>query len=127
MSNTPLVRTPPAKLAMLDVQATPFKLMIPKELTQEDARVLYDALLQHDGIVLADPFALIGVSTVFPGIFYNMDPNFKLEPVAELLGALDLESLEDSWLEVWAPETYDDVAEALDITDLTNPSSNGGE
>lgn len=104
--------------------ANPFKLFIPRELSEDEARVIWGALREHEDIVLADPFALEGVSTVFPGIFYDTDDDHDLYPVARLLNNLELDSLEDSWLELWVPDAYEDQAEALAVDDLTDPRNN---
>lgn len=114
--------------AAYDRVATPFKVFVPKQLTPETARPIWEALEQVDGVVLADPFALPNVSSVFPGVLYRVaedyeDP-YSLIPIARALEAVqeaNPEDLADTWVELWVPESLEDEAEALDIQDLTQP------
>lgn len=117
---TILIRSIPAAVEQLE--ATPFKLFFPRQLTQEQARAVWDVLKTNDQIVLADPFALEDVSTVFPGIVYDDDLN-ALHVPAELVNSLgDLEYLAEGWIELWVSDSLEDAVEALDVTDLTQPS-----
>lgn len=103
--------------------AIPFKLFIPRELEYEPAKAAWAALRALGNVVLADPFAAPGVSTVFPGVFYADDHDYdSLSVVAAALEpALEdyTEEFEDAWIEVWVPDAYEDKTEAGDITDLT--------
>ena len=110
--------TPQAAYAL---ETTAFKIFFPRELTQAQARAVWDALRADEYVVLADPFALENVSTVFPGVIYSEDFN-NLERPAALLDALgDEEYLADGWIELWVPDVLEDQAEALDVIDLTQP------
>ena len=103
--------------------ANPFKVFVPKQLTPEAARPIWEELEKIDGVILADPFALPGVSSVFPGILYAPTA-YDLTPIAEALAiaeAANPDDLADSWVELWVPEALEDAAEALDVVDLTQP------
>lgn len=109
--------------AVTTKHAIPFKLFIPRELEEPEARAVWNALRHLEHAVLADPFAAPGVSTVFPGVLYVDDHDHgKLSVVAAALAPAEKhypEQLEDAWLEVWVPDAYEGEAEALDVTDLT--------
>lgn len=114
-------RNIPSKASAL--QPTPFKLFIPKQLTPEVARPVWEALERIPNIILADPFALPGVSSIFPGVLYSETP-YDLAPiVAAFQEAEDAnpEDLANSWVELWVPESLEDEAAALDVQDLTQP------
>lgn len=118
---TVLVRDIPQKV--LETTATAFKVFIPQQLNAEQARPVWEALEAHPDIILGDPFALPGVSTVFPGVSYAVD---GLLTVAALVQPVQDEfptELADAWVEVWAPDGYEDPVEALDVTDLTQPQA----
>jgi len=103
-------------------KATPFKVFVPRELELEPAKAIWDALRESTSITLADPFALPGVSTVFPGVLFDVVDSYDLSPVANILTQLEAqypEALEDAWVELWVPDALTDEAEALDVTDLT--------
>lgn len=112
--------------AAYDRVAAPFKVFVPKQLTPETARPIWEALEQVDGVVLADPFALPNVSSVFPGVLYRVAEDYEdpydLIPIARALEAVqeaNPEDLADTWVELWVPESLEDAAEALDVIDLT--------
>lgn len=109
-------------------RAVTFKLFIPRELEHDPAFALWGALREVPDIVLADPFAAPGVSTVFPGTIY-VDGAFNEEGALQIIAdtiepALDgfPDEFEDAWLECWVPDSYEDVTEAHDVQDLTQTS-----
>lgn len=120
---TILTATPPKKVK--GKKAVPFKLFFPRPMEPDNARPVWEALEANPDIVLGDPFALPGVSTVFPGVVYarsgsSLADGLQLvartvEPVQEA----DPETLADGWVELWIPDGYEDQVEALDVTDLT--------
>ncbi len=113
------IRNVPA--AVQGLAATPFKVFVPKQLTPETARPVWEELEKIEGVVLADPFALPGVSSVFPGILYSDRP-FDLASVGAALAvaeAANQADLADSWVELWVPEHLEDEALALDVQDFT--------
>jgi hypothetical protein len=105
------------------VKAVPFKLIFPRQLEPEQARPVWEALEAHGKVVLADPFALPGVSTVFPGVIYlrsgsNQAAGLKqvaalVEPVEQALnkGALEENYLADGWVELWVTDSMTDAVE----------------
>lgn len=108
--------------AALGLTATPFKVFVPKQLTPETARPVWEELEKIEGIILADPFALPGVSSVFPGVLFSDQEGFNLEAVHAALAIAEEanpDDLHDSWVELWVPESLEDAVEALDVTDLT--------
>jgi hypothetical protein len=116
--------TPPKKVA--GKKAVPFKLFFPRQLEPEQARPIWEALEADTAIVLADPFALPGVSTVFPGVYYArsgsslIDGLKRVAAVVEPLQSDAEELLADGWVELWVPDSLTDPVEALDVTDLTS-------
>ncbi|UGL61883.1 hypothetical protein SEA_FRANKLIN22_70 [Microbacterium phage Franklin22] len=106
-------------------KAVPFKLFFPRQLTAEEARPVWEALEAERDIVLGDPFALPGVSTVYPGTLYARSGSSLadgLKKVASLVEPLQEtfpEELADGWVELWIPDALADAVEALDVTDLT--------
>lgn len=112
---TILIASVPKKAAGL--KAVPFKLMIPRQLEPEQARPIWEALEAHGQVVLADPFALPGVSTVFPGVLYarsGTSLSNGLKQVARLVEPLEAgapEELADSWVELWVTDGMTDAVE----------------
>lgn len=116
------VHTRPVPAAVAGLYATPFKVFVPKQLTPESARPIWEELEKIEGIILADPYALPDVSSVFPGVLYTHDADFDLSGIAVALAtaeAANPDDLADSWVELWVPESLEDEAAALDVTDLT--------
>lgn len=109
----------------LPYTAVPFKLFIPKQLDMEPALRLWQHLRSNQSLVLADPFAAEGVSTVFPGAIYTtaITVDQVVNHVNELIQKDEdmAEELAGSWVEMWVPDALEDEAEALDVTDLTQP------
>ncbi|AXH47363.1 hypothetical protein SEA_EDEN_68 [Microbacterium phage Eden] len=105
----------------------PFKLFFPRPLVADTARPVWELLEADTDIVLGDPFALPGVSTVFPGVAYVRSGTSiatALKKVAALVEPLqdasnDEDDYADGWVELWIPDGYADAVEALDVTDLT--------
>ncbi|QTF82241.1 hypothetical protein SEA_ALBRIGHT_66 [Microbacterium phage Albright] len=95
----------------------PFKIILPRQLEPEQAKPIWEALEAHDKVVLADPFALPGVSTVFPGVLYARSGTSLangLKAVAALLKPLDeslAEELSDGWVELWVTDSMVDAVE----------------
>lgn len=120
---TVIARTIPT--ASEPYHANPFKLFIPRELEEAPARAIWTHLRENHSIVLADPFAMPGVSTVFPGILFDVAAGFHVDQVVNALNELAqkdeavAEALADSWVELWVPEALEDQAAPLDVTDLT--------
>lgn len=119
------IRTVPAKAKGL--KAVPFKLFVPRPITVDVARPVWEALEADGDIVLADPFVLPGVSSVFPGVLYQrpgLSQSTAFKRVAGLVEPLqdsanDEDPLADAWVELWIPDGYEDAVEALDVVDLT--------
>ena len=107
------------------LKPVPFKLFFPRQLEVEQARPVWEALEAEPNIILGDPFALPGVSTVYPGVLYvegRTRQETGLKKVAALVSPLQAEypkELADGWVELWVPEALADAVEALDVTDLT--------
>lgn len=116
---TILIRTAPAATDQLEVTA--FKLFFPRQLTEEQARAVWTQLKTNEWIVLADPFAIEDISTVFPGVVYDYELNALHVPAALVDALGDEEYLADGWIELWVSEALEDQAEALDVQDLTQP------
>ena len=117
------IHTRPIPTAVQGKAATPFKVFVPKPLTPETAKPVWEELEKIEGIILADPYALPGVSSVFPGVVFAATA-YDLAPIAAALAIAEEanpDDLADSWVELWVPESLEDVAEALDIQDLTQP------
>ena len=117
------VHTRPIPDAVQGKAATPFKVFVPKQLTPETAKPVWEELEKIEGIILADPYALPGVSSVFPGVVFAATA-YDLAPIAAALAIAEEanpDDLADSWVEHWVPASLEDVAEALDIQDLTQP------
>ena len=122
-----LTRTVPA--AVDDRVITPFRIIVPRQLEIDDAMAVYKALREHENIKLQDPFFLPDVSSVYPGVYYgqqawatftvNDEHVFNLDQVASILAVLDVDYLEDTFVELDVPESLEDVAEALDVQDLS--------
>lgn len=109
--------------AVHGLAATPFKVFVPKQLTPESARPVWEELEKIEGIILADPFALPGVSSVFPGVLFSVEA-FDLEAIRAAVAIAEEanpDDLADSWVELWVPESLEDEAKVLDVTDLTQP------
>ncbi|QDP45083.1 hypothetical protein QDW22_gp65 [Microbacterium Phage DirtyBubble] len=98
-------------------KAVPFKLILPRQLEPEQARPIWEALEGHGKVVLADPFALPGVSTVFPGVLYARSGTSLangLKQVAAVVDALQedhSEALADGWVELWVTDSMTDAVE----------------
>ncbi|AYN55938.1 hypothetical protein PBI_COLTRANE_67 [Microbacterium phage Coltrane] len=120
---TILTRSTPKKSA--GKKAVPFKLFFPRQLDADQARPVWEALEADPDVVLGDPFALPGVSTVYPGVVYarsGSSLHSGLQRVASLVEPLQEtfpEELADGWVELWIPDGYEDPVEALDVTDLS--------
>jgi hypothetical protein len=112
-----------APTAVQTKHAIPFKIFVPRGLEEPPARAAWNALRHVGSLVLADPFIAPDISTVFPGVLYVDDHDHaKLSVVAAALDPAVSKfpaEFEDSWIEVWVPDGYEDQADALDITDLT--------
>lgn len=118
-----IVRPTPEILA--HKRGVPFKLFVPRELEEDAAYAGWNVLRALENVVLADPFAMPGISTVFPGVIYTDEVSTDDEGLQAVAAALTPaindypEAYEDSWIEAWVPDAYEPIAEALDITDLT--------
>ncbi|AVR56810.1 hypothetical protein PBI_ELVA_69 [Microbacterium phage Elva] len=95
----------------------PFKLIYPRQLEPEQAKPIWEALEAHGQVVLADPFALPGVSTVFPGVLYARSGTSLangLKQVAALVTPIEEqapEDLADGWVELWVTDSMADAVE----------------
>ncbi|WNO26492.1 hypothetical protein SEA_BABYDAISY_69 [Microbacterium phage BabyDaisy] len=98
-------------------KAVGFKLIFPRQLEPEQAKPVWEALEATGNIVLADPFALPGVSTVFPGVFYARSGTSLangLKAVAKVVGPVEEaypEELADGWVELWVTDAMTDAVE----------------
>jgi len=133
-----LVRSIPTAITENSLLATPFRVIIPRQLDREDAMAVYEALKSDPNIKLQDPFFLADVSSVFPGVRYDAESwAMDLQPVANIIDALSAEDDElthdfpdyenpytGAFVEVDVPEALEDVAEALAVDDLTQPPTN---
>lgn len=102
--------------------ATPFKIIIPRQMDVDDAMLVYTSLKEDDHIKLQDPFFLPAISSVFPGTRYGKEGhNNNLRAVANILDGIDLpeKTMQDAFIELDVPEALEDEAEALDVQDLT--------
>lgn len=110
-----IITSIPKKAAGL--KAVPFKLIFPRQLEPEQAKPVWEALEAHGKVVLADPFALPGVSTVFPGVLYARSGTSLangLKQVAALVEPLQEaapEELADGWVELWVTDSMADAVE----------------
>ena len=110
-----IITSPPKKAA--GTKPIPFKLIFPRQLEPEQARPVWEALEAHDNVVLADPFALPGVSTVFTGIFYARSGTSLangMKAVAKMVDPVEEaypEELADGWVELWVTDAMTDAVE----------------
>lgn len=120
-----IVRQPPEVVA--HKRAVPFKLFVPRDLLEQPQAALagYRALATTENITTSDPFIATGVSSVFPGIIY-VDDVLSIDEALTAVAAVMApalsdwpEAYEDSWVELWMPESFEPQAEALAIDDLT--------
>lgn len=119
------IRSVPTKAANLT--ATPFRLLVPRELDRAHAMKVWTRLSEADNIKTHDPFVLPGVSTVFPGSFFGEGSHeSQLADVAHIVEELAKtewlsEQLADSFVELNVPDAYEDAVEPLAVDDLTQP------
>ncbi|QJD49882.1 hypothetical protein QDW19_gp67 [Microbacterium phage AvGardian] len=110
-----IITSPPKKAA--GHKAVPFKLILPRQLEPEQARPVWEALEAHGKIVLADPFALPGVSTVFPGVLYARSGSSLAQGLKQVAAVVDTlqdslsEELADGWVELWVTDSMADAVE----------------
>lgn len=111
----------------LTVFATPFRIIVPKQLDREAALALFTALRENEAIKVQDPFWLQDVSCVFPATIFteSLDFGAALEDVrdaiADVVEELSSEFGDDIVIELDVPDSMTDAV-VLDVTDLTQPS-----
>lgn len=110
-----LITSVPKKAA--GTKPIPFKLIYPRQLEPEQAKPVWEALEAAGQVVLADPFALPGVSTVFPGVLYARSGTSLangLKQVARIVEPIEAEApedLADGWVELWVTDGMTDAVE----------------
>jgi len=120
------VHTRSIPAAAANLVATPFRVVVPRQLEIDDAMRIYKALREEPAFRLQDPFFLQNVSSIFPGVHFGEGPGMDLSPITAKIEAIMADTTdgatiyEDTFVELDVPEDLEDTAEALDVTDLTS-------